>query len=58
MPEMGAIFLARGPRIAPGLRIGAFESVHVYPWIAHVLGLRANEGIDGELAVLRGILSE
>jgi len=58
MPEMAAIFLARGPRIAPGQRIGAFEAVHVYPWIAHVLGLRPHAGIDGDLAVLQGVLDE
>jgi len=54
--EMSAIFLARGPGIAPGQRIPAFESVHVYPFLAHVLGLRPNPEIDGDLAVLLPIL--
>jgi predicted AlkP superfamily pyrophosphatase or phosphodiesterase len=55
-PEMGAIFLARGPGIAPGQRIPAFESVHVYPFLAHVLGLTPNPDVDGRLAVLGPVL--
>ncbi|MHB1191597.1 MAG: alkaline phosphatase family protein [Longimicrobiales bacterium] len=54
-PEMGAIFLAKGPGIAPGQRIGAFEAVNVYPWLAHVLGLEP-AAVDGTLEVLAPIL--
>jgi len=54
-PEMGAIFLAKGPRIAPGQRIEAFEAVDVYPWLAHVLGLQP-AAVDGKLEVLAPIL--
>ena len=54
--EMGAIFLAMGPGIAPGQRIAGFESVNVYPLLAHVLGLRPNPEADGRLEVLRPIL--
>ena len=57
IPEMGAIFLARGPGIAPGQRIDAFESVNVYPFVAHVLGLTPSQKIDGRLGVLQPILS-
>jgi predicted AlkP superfamily pyrophosphatase or phosphodiesterase len=57
-PEMGAIFLALGPRIRPGARIPAFESVHVYPLLAHLLGLRPNPDIDGRLEVLAPILDD
>ena len=56
IPEMGAIFLARGPGIAPGQRIAAFESVNVYPFLAHVLGLTPNPEIDGRLEVLAPVL--
>ena len=56
IPEMGAIFLARGPGIAPGQRIGAFESVNVYPFLAHLLGLTPNPEIDGRLEVLAPVL--
>lgn len=55
--EMGAIFVARGPGIAGGQRIGAFESVHVYPFVAHLLGLNPNPDADGRLDVLSGVLS-
>ncbi|HSG47765.1 MAG TPA: ectonucleotide pyrophosphatase/phosphodiesterase, partial [Longimicrobiales bacterium] len=57
IPEMGAIFLARGPGIAPGRRIEAFESVNVYPFLAHLLGLIPNPGIDGRLDVLAPVLT-
>ena len=53
---MGAIFLARGPNIKAGSNIEAFESVHVYPLMAHLLGLRPNPEADGRLEVLAPIL--
>lgn len=55
-PNMQGIFLAAGPAIRPGVRIPAFENVHVYPLIAHLLGLRPNPEIDGRLEVLEPIL--
>lgn len=58
IPEMGAIFLARGPGIAGGQRIAPFESVNVYPFVAHLLGLTPNAGIDGSLDVLDPILDD
>lgn len=54
-PEMGAIFVARGPGIAGGQVIPAFESIHVYPFLARVLGLEPAE-VDGRVEVLAGIL--
>lgn len=56
-PEMGAIFLAKGARIQPGVTVPAFESVHVYPLLAEILGLTANPDIDGDLQVLSGVLT-
>lgn len=55
-PEMAAIFLAMGPGIAPGQVVPAFEAVHVYPFVAHLLGLQANPEIDGRLEVLLPLL--
>ncbi len=55
-PSMRGIFLAAGPRIEAGLRIPAFENVHVYPLVAHILGLEPNPEIDGRLDVLEPIL--
>ncbi|GMV06069.1 MAG: alkaline phosphatase family protein [Gemmatimonadota bacterium] len=54
-PEMGAVFLARGPGIAGGQVIPAFESIHVYPFLARVLGLEP-AAVDGRAEVLEGIL--
>lgn len=54
--EMHGIFLATGPMIRQGLRIPAFQNIHVYPFIAHILGLEPNPAIDGSLDVLRPIL--
>ncbi|HEX6941126.1 MAG TPA: ectonucleotide pyrophosphatase/phosphodiesterase [Longimicrobiales bacterium] len=55
-PAMQGIFLAAGPAIRPGLRIPAFENVHIYPLLTHLLGLRPNPEIDGRLEVLEPIL--
>jgi predicted AlkP superfamily pyrophosphatase or phosphodiesterase len=56
LPEMSAIFLAMGPGIAPGQLIPPFEAIHVYPLVAHLLGLQPNPGADGRLDVLGPIL--
>jgi predicted AlkP superfamily pyrophosphatase or phosphodiesterase len=58
IPEMGAVFVARGPRIEAGVRIPPFESVHVYPLLAHLLGLEPNARADGRLEVLGPMLLE
>ena len=57
LPSMHGIFLMRGPRLSPGQRIAAFESVHIYPLIAHVLALRPHADIDGGLEILGNLLS-
>ena len=56
LPEMSAIFLAMGPGIAPGQLIPPFEAIHVYPLVAHLLGLQPNPEADGRLDVLGPIL--
>jgi len=56
-PDMGAVFLAMGARIRPGAWVDAFESVHVYPLLAELLGLETAEGVDGRLDVLAPILT-
>lgn len=58
IPEMHATFYAWGPAFKKQLEIDAFENVHVYPLIAHLLGLKVTEKIDGSLKVLRPILKE
>lgn len=56
LATMHGIFLAMGPGVAPGQRTAAFESVHVYPFLADRLGLRPSEPIDGDIAVLRPLV--
>jgi predicted AlkP superfamily pyrophosphatase or phosphodiesterase len=49
VPQMGGIFLAAGPALAPGRELPTFENVHIYPLLAHLLGLDPADGIDGRL---------
>ena len=56
IPEMGATFYAWGPAFRQGMQIPAFENVNVYPLIAHLLGLKITEPVDGSLQVLQGTL--
>ncbi len=55
MKSMRAIFYAAGPDIRAGYKVPAFENVDVYPFVAHILGLRIGH-IDGTLTPLRAIL--
>jgi predicted AlkP superfamily pyrophosphatase or phosphodiesterase len=56
VPDMGGVFFAAGPAVRPGSRLGTVENVNVYPFIAHVLGLRPAPDIDGRLDAMRPIL--
>ena len=56
-PSMHGIFLVRGPHIEPGRTIPAFESIHVYPFLAEVLDLTPNPSIDGDLSVLGPLIA-
>lgn len=56
LPEMHATFYAWGPLFKEQKQIGSFENVHVYPLIAHLLGLKISEKIDGSLKVLKPVL--
>ncbi len=47
--EMHGIFLAKGPRIRPGTRIGRIDQVDVYPLMAELLGL-VPATVDGSIA--------
>jgi predicted AlkP superfamily pyrophosphatase or phosphodiesterase len=52
--EVGAVFYANGPNIAVNKKIEAFENIHVYPFIALILGMDTPE-IDGKVEVLESI---
>ena len=56
LPSMHGVFLVRGPGIEGGQQIPAFEAIHIYPFLAKVLGLTPNPQIDGNLHVLESIL--
>jgi alkaline phosphatase D len=49
--DMYGIFYAYGPNVVPGASIEAFENIHVYPFIARILGLPVPP-IDGNADVL------
>ena len=55
--DMFASFYAWGPNIEGGKTIAGFDNVHIYPLIAHILGLSYPKGeIDGKYKVLRKIV--
>lgn len=53
--NMKGIFYAIGPNIKAHTAIPAFENIHIYPFIAEILGLPI-PAIDGKLEVLKPIL--
>ena len=55
VPEMKGIFYAQGPAIRGGQVIEEFQNIHIYPFIAQILGLQAGK-IDGDASVLAPIL--
>lgn len=55
--EMHAVFVAVGPDFAPNSHLEAFESIHIYELLAHLLDLTPAPN-DGNLSVFEGILSE
>lgn len=57
VPEMKAIFFAAGPDIVEGRTVAPFESVNLYPWLAHLLGLTPPK-TDGSLNILSGTLRD
>jgi alkaline phosphatase D len=57
IPEMKASFFAAGPDIVPGKTVAPFQNTNLYPWIAHILGLKVPRN-DGSLNVLAGTLRD
>jgi predicted AlkP superfamily pyrophosphatase or phosphodiesterase len=54
-PSMRALFVAAGPRLRPGLRVGMIENVHLYELFCAILGLSPAPN-DGDAAVTRAWL--
>ncbi|XP_019745309.1 ectonucleotide pyrophosphatase/phosphodiesterase family member 7 isoform X1 [Hippocampus comes] len=46
--DMKAFFRAAGPAFRKGLKVGPFETVHIYPLMCHILGIQP-EVNDGRL---------
>lgn len=55
VPEMKGIFYANGPAIKEGVILEEFQNIHVYPFVARILGLDAPK-VDGDPSVLAPIL--
>lgn len=55
-PEMQATFIAWGPAFKEGVKIGAFENIHIYPLMAKILKLPYKHAIDGEGKVAKKVL--
>ncbi|HEY4102068.1 MAG TPA: ectonucleotide pyrophosphatase/phosphodiesterase [Gemmatimonadales bacterium] len=56
LPDMGALFVAEGPAFRRGITVPAFQNIHVYDLICHILGLHPapNDGsADSTRAFLR-----
>ena len=54
-PAMNALFIARGPDIADGIRLSVFDNVHVYPLLMRLIGVAPRPG-NGDPAVLAPVL--
>ncbi|MBX2964901.1 MAG: alkaline phosphatase family protein [Cyclobacteriaceae bacterium] len=52
--EMRGIFYANGPNIKKGATLPVFKNIHVYPFVAFLLGLTPPK-TDGELKVLKPV---
>lgn len=55
--EMKASFFAAGPDVVPGKTVAPFDNVNLYPWMAHMLGLKPPK-TDGSLNILSGTLRD
>ncbi|MEZ9139180.1 MULTISPECIES: ectonucleotide pyrophosphatase/phosphodiesterase [unclassified Shewanella] len=54
--DMNTVLYAQGPMFKQGATIQQAKNIHLYPLIAHILGLTVTEKIDGELSVLSPLL--
>ena len=55
--EMHTIFFARGPAFNKNVTMEPFESVNVYPLLAHLLGIKPRPN-NGSLSVFAHVLKE
>ena len=50
--SMHGLFIAAGPRLRPGMRVPAFENIHIYEFMCALLGIRPAKN-DGDPGVTR-----
>lgn len=55
--EMDGLFVAAGPALASGVTLPRFSNIHVYPFMAQLLGLELMTPIDGKADVLAPIVT-
>lgn len=55
LKSMQGLFVAAGPRIRSGLRVAAFENIHVYDFMCALLGVTPAKN-DGDPAITRDML--
>lgn len=53
--SMHGLFIASGPRLVTGVRVPAFENIHVYDLLCAILGIEPAKN-DGDPAVTRNML--
>lgn len=58
LKSMHAIFVADGPAFKDAYIRDTFANIHVYPLVAHILGLTPYAGIDGRLEAVRDLLRD
>lgn len=54
--DMHAIFYIEGPKIKKNHVLSPIENIHIYPLVAHLLGLKIITPIDGKLEVTESVL--
>lgn len=54
--DLNGLFIASGSKFKKGMRIKAFDNVHVYPMVQQILELKNQDKIDGRIEVLKPIL--
>ena len=58
LTSMQAIFVADGPAFKSGYSREIFDNIHIYPLLAHILGLEPYAEIDGDLDAVKDLLAD
>jgi len=57
-PDMHGFFIACGPNITPGLKLGPVRNIDIYPLMLSILRLDAPEIIDGDPGALASVFKK